>query len=315
VIRELTHGIWCCEQPDGERIVRQVVCAGDDGVLVVDTGLAADRAGDIRELLARLGTRALTVLITHPDSDHLGGTAELVASRPDARVLAGAADIRHVGNPERMIVERYARFSLEDDVAFGEAEAARARARAGARFDAGAAAPNAVIDLGGRTAELVPTPGHSPGHTAAWIPASGVLGAGDAVMGPGIPTVGGSILIPPMYEPPAAYLATISRVQALDAATLVTGHDPVRVGEDVESFLISSRQASERLALLVAEAVDQTPRTLLEVCRRVHDAYGGLPDGRFADLALTVYGHLADLIEKSAVVCAGSRPRRFRRVA
>ena len=39
MIRELAEGIWSCEQDDGPRIVRQVVVAGDDAVLLVDTGL------------------------------------------------------------------------------------------------------------------------------------------------------------------------------------------------------------------------------------------------------------------------------------
>ncbi len=94
MIRELAEGIWSCEQDDGPRIVRQVVIAGDDGVLVVDTGLPGTPAADLVPLLARLGRRELTVLITHPDSDHLGGTAEVLAAEPAARVLAGAADCR-----------------------------------------------------------------------------------------------------------------------------------------------------------------------------------------------------------------------------
>ena len=36
---ELAEGIWSCEQDDGPRIVREVVIAGDEAVLVVDTGL------------------------------------------------------------------------------------------------------------------------------------------------------------------------------------------------------------------------------------------------------------------------------------
>jgi hypothetical protein len=41
-------------------------------------------------------------------------------------------------------------------------------------------------------------------------------------------------------------------------------------------------------------------------------AYGGLPDDRTADLALTVDGHLAELIAAELVVVASDHPRRFR---
>ncbi len=312
MIRELADGIWCCEQPDGPRIVRQVVCAGDDGLLVVDTGLGGDGAADVLELVARTDPAGVTVLITHPDSDHLGGTAQLLAVRPDARVLAGAADLALVGDPERMISDRYARFSVHDDVPFDEAARGRARGRAGRPFAATAAAPHEQLDLGGRLVALVPTAGHSPGHTSAWLPDAGLLAAGDAVMGAGIPKVDGDLLIAPMYAPPAAYRDTIARVRALGAATLVTGHDPVIAGDGVAAFLDASERAVARLATLVEGALSADPRTLLELCVRVHEAYGGLPPERAPDLALTVDGHLAELVDAGLAARSHEQPTRYR---
>jgi glyoxylase-like metal-dependent hydrolase (beta-lactamase superfamily II) len=313
MIRELSDGIWCCEQPDGPRIVRQVVCAGDDDVLVVDTGLAGDGAADVRALLERLAPTAVTVLITHPDSDHLGGTSVLLAARPDARVLAGEADLALVGDPERMIAERYARFARDDDIPFDEAARARARGRAGKSFTADSAVAHASFDLGGRRVELIHTPGHSPGHTAAWLPEAGVLAAGDGVMGAGIPTLAGTLLIAPMYEPPAGYLDTIFRVRELDPSMLVTGHDPVRANGEVGAFLDASQRAVSRLATLVEAAVEGEPHTLGELCEQVLRGYGGLPADRASDLALTVHGHLGELAAEGVVVAEGSQPRRYRR--
>jgi glyoxylase-like metal-dependent hydrolase (beta-lactamase superfamily II) len=313
MIRELAEGIWSCEQDDGPRIVRQVVIAGDDAVLVVDTGLPGAPAADLVPLLARLGRRDLAVLITHPDSDHLGGTAELLAVEPAARVLAGAADLPLVGDPERMIRDRYARFSQQDDVPFGTAAVERARTRAGKPFTGTEAAlPGARVELGGRAAEIIATPGHSPGHVSAFIADAGLLAAGDSVMGNGIPTRDDGLLIPPMYAPPAAYGETIERVGALPLRTLATGHEPILEGEAIAVFLAASRAANSRLAELVAAAVDQTPRTLLDLCRRVHAAYGGLPAERAPDLAMTVDGHLSDLIAAGLVVVTSDNPRRFR---
>jgi glyoxylase-like metal-dependent hydrolase (beta-lactamase superfamily II) len=314
MIRELADGIWSCEQDDGPRIVRQVAIAGDDAVLLVDTGLPGVPGEELLPLVARLGRRALVVLITHPDSDHLGGTAELLAERPDARVLAGGADLPLVGDPERMIRERYARFAERDDVPFGEAAAGRARSRAGLPFPGAEGADGMRIELGGRTAEIIATPGHSPGHVAAWIPGSEFLAAGDAVMGAGIPKRDGTLWIPPMYAPPAAYAGTIERIRSLPVGTLASGHEPILQGDAVAAFLDASRAASDHLAGLVSAAIDETPRTLFELCRRVHGAYGGLPEERVADLALTIDGHLEELLAAELAVLASDHPRRFRSI-
>jgi glyoxylase-like metal-dependent hydrolase (beta-lactamase superfamily II) len=313
MIYELTEGIWSCEQDDGPRIVREVVIAGDEAVLVVDTGLPGVGRDELLPLVERIGERELIVLITHPDSDHLGGTAELLEARPGARVLAGALDVPLVGNPERIVRDRYARFAVHDDVPFGEAAAERAIDRAGPSFTGTEAVPlDARLELGGRTVEVIPTPGHSPGHVSAWVPAAGLLVAADAVMGNGIPTRDGKLMIAPMYGPPDAYRETIERVRALPVRMLATGHEPILRDEEVGTFLDTSRAASNRLAQLVEGALDETPRTLLELCVRVHAAYGGLPDDRIADLALTVDGHLAELVAAGRADVESGTPRRFR---
>jgi glyoxylase-like metal-dependent hydrolase (beta-lactamase superfamily II) len=310
---ELSEGIWSCEQDDGPRIVREVVIAGDDAVLVVDTGLPGVGRDELLPLVERLGERELIVLITHPDSDHLGGTAELLAARPGARVLAGALDVPLVGDPERIVRDRYARFSVHDDVPFGEAAAERAIDRAGPPFTGTeAVGANTRLELGGRTVEIIPTPGHSPGHISAWVPDAGLLVAADAIMGNGIPTRDGKLMIAPMYGPPDAYRETIERVRALPVRMLATGHEPIIRDGEIGTFLDVSRAASDRLAQLVEGALDETPRTLLELCVRVHAAYGGLPDDRKADLALTVDGHLAELVAAGRADVTSADPRRFR---
>ena len=310
---ELAEGIWSCEQDDGPRIVREVVIAGDETVLVVDTGLPGVGRDELVPLVERLGERDLIVLITHPDSDHLGGTAELLAARPGARVLAGELDVPLVGNPEPIVRDRYARFALHAEVPFGEAAAERAFDRAGPPFAGTEAVPaGARLELGGRTVEVIATPGHSPGHVSAWVPGDGLLVAADAIMGNGIPTRDGKLMIAPMYAPPESYRETIERVRALPVGMLATGHEPILRDEEIGTFLDTSRAASDRLARLVETALDETPRTLLELCVRVHAAYGGLPEERTADLALTVDGHLAELVAAGQADVASGAPRRFR---
>ena len=58
---------------------------------------------------------------------------------------------------------------------------------------------------------LLATPGHSPGHTAAWLPADGLLAAADAAMSHAIHDRAGHGYIPPMYAPPGTYQDTLAR--------------------------------------------------------------------------------------------------------
>ena len=110
-VHEVADRVFACEQPDGPRLIRQVVIAGDEAALVVDTGLPGAPADGILPVLERLGLPPI-ILLTHPDGDHVAGTAEVLAAYPArARTLGGAADLPLLGDPARAIRERYARFS------------------------------------------------------------------------------------------------------------------------------------------------------------------------------------------------------------
>lgn len=78
------------------------------------------------------------------------------------------------------------------------------------------------LDLGGRTARLLPAPGHSPDSACVFLEPEGILFAGDtAVTG-----------IPPAFGSGDGRLlaATLRRLTALEAAVLVPGHGPLLTG-------------------------------------------------------------------------------------
>lgn len=315
VVREVADRVFACEQPDGPRIIRQVVVGGDRAALVVDTGLPGSPAEGILPALARLGVTPI-VLLTHPDGDHVAGTAEVLAAYPGSRVVAGAADVPLMGAPERAIRERYARFSSSDDMPFTQDMHDRAITRFGAPFAAPEPATHGdTIDLGGRSVTLLATPGHSPGHTAAWLPADGVLAAADAAMGRAITDRTGNAYIPAMYAPPATYRATVARLAELPVELLLTGHEPVMDAAVAAAFLAESAATCDRFERLTAEALTVGPATLMQICGRVHAAFGGLPDDRIRDLALTVDGHLADLVAAGRAEVSPGPPRVFESAA
>ena len=103
-------------------------------------------------------------------------------------------------------------------------------------------------------------------------------------------------------------------MEALPIAVLLTGHEPVMDGAAASTFLEESAAACDRLEALTAEALNEGPGTLMELCRRVHAAYGGLPADRVRDLAMTVDGHLGDLVAARRATISSGPPRVFQGV-
>jgi hypothetical protein len=77
-------------------------------------------------------------------------------------------------------------------------------------------------------------------------------------------------------------------------------------------FLSESAAACARLEALTAAALAEGPATLMALCARVLAAYGDLPDDRARDLALTVDGHLGDLLAARRAIVDPGPPRVFR---
>jgi glyoxylase-like metal-dependent hydrolase (beta-lactamase superfamily II) len=105
------------------------------------------------------------------------------------------------------------------------------------------------IDLGGASAEVVATPGHSPDHLALRLP-TGALLVGDHVLGRGTSVIAwpdGSL---------GDYLESLRRVRRLGAHALLPGHGPVldRDPDAVVDYYLAHR--THRLAQILAVLAD-----------------------------------------------------------
>lgn len=315
-VAELRPGIYRLEQPDGGRRLCQVVVTGDERTLVVDAGLPESPEKGLLQLLTSLGLteRPAVLLLTHPDADHRGGAAVLRDALPALEIWGHELDGEQLSDPEVALAERYLAFAASDGVGPGPERLERMRARLGRpvhvdHFVSG----ETSIDLGGRRAQILHVPGHSPGSLVAWLPDDSTLVIGDAAMGRGIPFVDGRLMYPPMYTPPAAYLETIARLEALRPSLILSGHEPPLEGEEATGFLAESRTAANRLGALVRETLADGRRwTLAEVCEAVAEAYGGLPPDGATNLAMTVDGTLGELVEHREAELEQGAPRRFR---
>jgi glyoxylase-like metal-dependent hydrolase (beta-lactamase superfamily II) len=288
--RDIAHGVLRLQEPDGPRFICQFVVRGSEAMLVVDAGLPGSPARTILPVLGDPGR--VVLLITHPDTDHCGGTSELVAAVPGLEVVAHEADREALGDPVRTIELRYRRLAA-DGVEPDTEALARLRSRLGGAFAVDRTIVDGdELDLGGRVCRFVHLPGHSPGHIGVWLAEERILIAADAAMGRGIPTTDGGILYAPQLFSPAVYRATIARIAKLRPAVLLCTHEPVLEGAAVDAFLQASLDEVDRLEGLVDAALRDGAHTLAEVCAAVHQAHGGLTGGRASDLAMTVAGIL-----------------------
>ncbi|HEY5419922.1 MAG TPA: MBL fold metallo-hydrolase, partial [Marmoricola sp.] len=82
-----------------------------------------------------------------------------------------------------------------------------------------------VIEVGARTLDAVPTPGHTQGHFVFADRRAGLLFAGDHVL----PTITPSIGFEPAYvqQPLRDFLASLAKVRAMPDLMLLPAHGPV----------------------------------------------------------------------------------------
>jgi len=317
-VREVNAGLYRIEEDDGGRSLCQFLVVGGDLALIVDSGLPETPRRAILPLLEELdGRRRLTVLLTHPDADHCGGTSALLAARPEADVLAHAFDCRLFGHPERTLSERYEAFAASDNMRMEGTALERMRTRLGGQYRVTRQLERDVeVNIGDRHCLVLHLPGHSAGHTALWLPEEKILIAGDSVMGTGIRKRDGTMLYAPQFVSSLMYEQTVNRVQELEPRLLLCAHEPARSGSAVLDFLSESRTAVEELRGLVMDALQAGCTTLAPICAYVHARYREPPEGEAGTLAMSVDAILGEaVLAGRASVDASSVPRRFVPVA
>jgi glyoxylase-like metal-dependent hydrolase (beta-lactamase superfamily II) len=172
--------------------VSAYVLARGNTAAIVDTGVAGSAAA-IGETLATLGLNysdVAHVVLTHNHGDHAGSIGEVLAQAVNATAYAGEADLGSIPGAITGIV------GGEDIFGF----------------------------------EMLPTPGHTPGHMAVIDHQAGLLVAGDAIF-----SEGGGVVEGPerFFNDVAQSRDSIRALAALTFNTLLVGHgDPIEQGAD-----------------------------------------------------------------------------------
>jgi glyoxylase-like metal-dependent hydrolase (beta-lactamase superfamily II) len=292
--------------PDDEPRTPPPVERYDDGVIAIDTltgGMTSVTAGYLldapRPALIECGPamavdntiaglRSLGmdpgdlayVVLTHIHLDHAGGAGDVAAAFPDATVVVSEVGASHLADPTRLNASAATVYGPLHDQVYGDCtpiEAARIRG----------VADGDTLDLGGgRTLELLYTPGHAKHHVGVYDDVTGAIFSGDSV---GVKLPGMTHLRP--ATPPAdfhleAALSSLARYRDREPSRVYLAHygpvDPPDAALD---------EAIERLRLWAATAEGA-----------YRDAIGGGPTGTELDhVAETLRRRFEDEVDAQAL--------------
>ena len=219
----------------GDRYVNWYVIEDGGRLTVLDAGFPVHWA-QLPALLRAIGRSTAdvdAVLLTHHHPDHVGNV-ERIRREAGARVLAHEADapgVRRGGvNPP---IGGVLRALHRPYLARYLAHIARAGGlRTPAVADVATFADGERVDVPGRP-RVIHAPGHTPGSCALHLEARDVLFSGDAIvtLDTATGTVGPALLAPPFAGDRAQARASLERLEATRAATLLPGHgEPWRDG-------------------------------------------------------------------------------------
>ncbi len=212
-VYDVAPGVYAVYEPYQFEEVISYLVTGPERALLFDTGLGM---ASIRSVVTELTTLPVTVLNSHTHPDHIGGNAEF------EHVVAVGMDFT-VENSAGMEHERVAGMLAAD-----------AFCRLPAEFDSAAyeippfeidetVRDGEVIDLGGRSIEIILTPGHAPDALMALDRQNGLLFTGDSFYE-------GPIYVMTEASDFAAYRESIGRIRNLVPAlrAVLPGHNVVR---------------------------------------------------------------------------------------
>lgn len=218
--RSIAEGVWQLTDPFENRAY---VVAGQSRALLVDTMAGF---GDVVGLAGELaGGLSVTVALTHRHCDHVGGSfgvGEVLMSAADDVTAAWEESERGT----RLFVEVARREGLAAGDACAVERGGRPRVRHVAEGD--------VLDLGGRTVEVVDLAGHTVGSVGYLVRDAGLLLSGDAV----------TPVMCLCFEESLgldAWRQTLAKMADLDFAAFWTGHHGVPFGKkDLDGFLAAA---------------------------------------------------------------------------
>jgi len=253
---------------------------GDDGLVIIDTGMSADDGARILEEFRKLTDKPVKAIIfTHSHGDHTGGTTAFLGSeRPQIwahKNFGSEARPWKDGGLTYQNVRgaRQAGFKLPPEQRINNGVAtARYPKRGGKVFspDRGTQ-PNQflegnrkAVEVGGVQFELISAPGETNDELFVWYPAGKVLFAGDNFYRsfPNLYAIRGT-----PNRSTRLWAESLGKMADMDAVVLVGGHtNPIFGADEVKQVLTDYRDAVKFIHDKTIEGINKglTPDELVE---------------------------------------------------
>lgn len=222
------------------------VVVGSEAAVVIDTGPGKDHGVLIQEVLAAVDVPCMATILTHGHWDHvLGG-----GFGPSVYAHVDTANLMKEALPDMSRISGRRTSEIEANLPWPTREVSKRQS----------------IDLGSRTVDLIPTPGHSTDSLCLFVEDCGVLFGGDTVV----------TCIPPVFRDGdsrqlEATLSTLAHESGV--STIVPGHGRLVGGKEVGDCLEWPRSYIRSLRSAISRMAPATEETLLKAL--TYDQYIG----------------------------------------
>jgi len=269
-----------------------------DRIVLVDSGSSVTPDQEIFPYLktAGLSPKDLALVIhTHAHLDHFGGDATLRRQNPDIKFAMSRADMGWAENHLRHWNQMYLAYA--GDWHPSEEYKAEVLSYCGPNCCIDEVlADNGRVEVGGELdLEVVPAPAHSPGHVMFLVRDHGVLIAGDAIQGRGVPVHGGEDVFP-FYLDVNIYRASLDRIARIAPETLCTAHFGVMQNNEITAIIQNSLAFVDEFHERVLDELKSAgnPLSLAQLADRVHRHYRSYE--KLFQIHATTYTHAQEMV-------------------
>lgn len=253
---QVVNGVWRISTPFGGRTIYNYLVTAGNGFVLFDTGLK-DTSRAVLQLLQSLKrkiTDITTILLSHSHNDHIGALAEL-AEASGATVFAHAQAQTWMLDHERQFLERFSHY--KKSIPLPKRAHADFFEQLGRPWLADKWLTQFPHTMAlSRKMEILHTPGHSPDCLALFLPEARIVLCGDAFGGAGVAEH------LPYYTDVEAYRNTLSLLEALKPALLLSGHFQAIHQNAIPAALQQSRRLTEQLHEFICHALKNAKKGL-----------------------------------------------------